>query len=139
MAKLPEEVVAALQDPNAIKMMATVNKEKQVNIAPIGSMTAIDEETLAFACCFAGSKTQQNLNATRKAAVAVFQPPMDGFQVKGNFAGWQKSGPLYDNFCAKLGEAAKALGAEIKVDAVGLIKVTEAYAISIPLAGEKIA
>jgi len=104
------------------------------------SMTALDEETIAFALCFPDSKTKKNLEATRKVAIAIFKPPFEGFQVKGTFVKWHDSGPMFDSFSAIISAVGKEkLGVDINVCAVGIIKVTEAYALSLPVAGEKIA
>ncbi|HBQ29130.1 MAG TPA: hypothetical protein DD719_07080 [Desulfotomaculum sp.] len=138
MAKIPEEVIEALADKNSVKMMATVDKEKKVNLVPIGSVRVLDEERLAYACCFNG-KTKSNLETTKRAAVAIFKPPMDGYQVKGMFVKWETSGELYEQMNQALSATFKKLGVEGKVDAVGIIKVTEAYALSLPIAGEKLA
>lgn len=140
MAKLPEDVIEVLRDQESLKFLATVDKEKKLNMVPIGSMTALDEETIAFALCFPDSKTKKNLDATRKAAIAIFKPPFEGFQVKGTFVKWHDSGPMFDSFSALISAVGKEkLGIDIKVVAVGIIKVTEAYALSLPVAGEKIA
>ncbi|GAB6273490.1 MAG: hypothetical protein STSR0004_03530 [Peptococcaceae bacterium] len=138
MAKIPEEVIEALADKNSIKMMATVDKEKKVNLVPIGSVRVLDEERLAYARCFNG-RTKSNLETTKRVAVAIFKPPMDGYQVKGMFVKWETSGELYDQMNEALGATFKKLRVEGKVEAVGIIKVTEAYALSLPIAGEKLA
>lgn len=139
MAKLPEDVLEAINNRGNMKVLATVDKEKKVNVVPIGSVRAIDEEVLAFANCVPNSKTKQNLEATRKAAVAVFQPPFEGFQIKGTFLKWETAGPLFEEMSAEINEVMQKYNLPGKVEAVGKIKVTEAYALSIPIAGEKLA
>jgi len=55
------------------------------------------------------------------------------------FVKWETSGELYDQMNEALSAIFKKLGVEGKVEAVGIIKVTEAYALSLPIAGEKLA
>jgi len=97
MAKMPKEVMDMLNDPQSSKVLATCDAGGTLNVAPKGSLAAIDEETVAFADIF-GDKTNLNLNVTGKTAVAAFKPqlPPTGYQVKGTFQGFQTSGPLFD-------------------------------------------
>lgn len=139
MAKLPEEVYEALKGKNSIKIMATVDKERLLNAVPIGSLYPISKEMLAFACCFPKSKTKANLEATRKATIVIFEPPFDGYQVKGTFLKWHTSGDVFDQISSSVNEELQKLGADIKVEAVGTIKVNEVYALSLPVAGTKLA
>jgi hypothetical protein len=138
MAKLPEDVLEAFGKRGNMMMVATVDKEKNVNLVPIGSVRIIDEEMLAFANCVPNSKTRKNLEATRRASIAVFQPPFEGFQVKGTFIKWETSGPLFDEMAEEVNGVMQKYNLPGKVEAVGKIKVTEAYALSLPIAGEKL-
>jgi len=135
MAKMPKEVMDLFNDPAASKVMATCDRGGNLNIAPKGSLAAIDAETLAYADIF-GGKTRENLEATQKVAALAFKPtpPFAGFQVKGTFQGFQTSGPLYDNFVAQI---KKMLNMDTK--AVGTVKVDEVYSVAPPRTGEKIA
>ena len=138
MAKLPEEVIAAFENDQSIKMVATVDKEKNVNMVPIGSIRPVGDDMLAYACCFTG-KTTNNLLATRKVSVAIFNPPIEGFQIKGTFMKLHNSGELFEEFAGKINPVLEQLGAACKVEAVATIKVTEVYALTLAVAGEKIA
>jgi len=135
MAEMPKEVMDLFNDPAASKVLATCDKGGNLNIAPKGSLAAINAETLVYADIF-GGKTRENLEATQKVAAVAFKPapPFPGFQVKGTFQGFQSSGPLYDNFAA---EVKKALKMDTK--AVGVIKVDEVYSVGPPRTGEKLA
>ena len=140
MAKLPEDVLALIEEPVSVKVLATVDKDKVVNVVPISSIKAIDDETLAFACSLQG-KTKENVEETRRSVIGIYQPPIEGYQIKGTFIKWHTSGELYDQFVEEVNEMMQSLGlsAPDKLDAVGVIKVTEAYALSLPMAGEKVA
>ncbi|HAG09336.1 MAG TPA: hypothetical protein DCK87_07250 [Desulfotomaculum sp.] len=138
MAQLSEDVIAAIEDPQSVKMLATADKQKSINMVPIGSIKVVDEETLAYACFFAG-KTKRNIETTRQAAIVIFQPPLEGYQVKGRFLKWETAGDIYDQVTIPVVEQLKSMGLSLTPQAVGIIKVTEAYALSLPIAGEKIA
>ncbi len=138
MAQLSEDVIAAIEDPQSVKMLATADKQNSINMVPIGSIKVVDEETLAYACFFAG-KTKRNIETTRQAAIVIFQPPLEGYQVKGRFLKWETAGDIYDQVTIPVVEQLKSMGLSLTPQAVGIIKVTEAYALSLPIAGEKIA
>ena len=135
MAKMPAELMDLLKDMQASKVLATCDSAGTLNVVPKGSLSPVDEETIAFADIF-GDKTNVNLKATQRAAVAVFktQLPLAGYQVKGTFQGFQTSGPLFDAFARQLKELLK-----IDIKAVGVIKVDEVYSVAPPNPGAKIA
>ena len=138
MAKLPEEVIEAIEDDQSIKMIATSDENGIANLVPVGSFMVIDPETLAYACFFSG-KTKKNLETTRNTTVAVYLPPYEGYQVKGKFVKWEKSGEIYEKVAGAAMEQLKNIGLSLKPQAVGIVKVTEAYVLSMPMAGDKIA
>lgn len=138
MAKMSKEVMSLFQELTASKVMATVDKEGNLNAVPIGSLNAIDEETLAFVDLFGiVTRTMKNLEASKKVAVTGFKvataPPFTAYQVKGTFQGFQTSGPLFDQFAKQLKDAT---GLDIK--GVGTIKVEEVYSASPMEPGKKI-
>jgi hypothetical protein len=131
--------MSLFQELTASKMMATVDKEGKLNVVPIGSLNAIDEETLAFADLFGlATRTMKNLEATNKVAVTAFKvataPPSTAYQVKGTFQGFQTSGPLFDQFAKQLKEAT---GLDVK--GVGTIGIEEVYSASPMEPGKKLA
>jgi len=135
MAKMTKEVIDMLKDPQASKALATCDDAGKLNVVPKGTLTAVDDETVAFGDLF-GDKTNVNLKANQKAAVAVFKmelPPV-GYQLKGTFQGFQNSGALFDSFAKQIKEM---LNLDIK--AVGVIKVDEVYSAGVPNPGAKMA
>ena len=135
MAKMTKEVIDILKDPQASRALATCDNAGKLNVAPKGSLTAVDEETIAFADIF-GDKTNVNLKANQKAAVVVFkmQLPPVGYQLKGTFQGFQTSGSLFDSFAKQIKEQLK-----LDIKAVGVIRVDEVYSTGVPNPGAKIA
>jgi predicted pyridoxine 5'-phosphate oxidase superfamily flavin-nucleotide-binding protein len=134
MAKMPKEVIDMMKDPQASKVLATCDATGKLNVVPKGTLTAVDEETVAFGDIF-GDKTDTNLEATQKAAVAVFKmelPPV-GYQLKGTFQGFQTSGPMFDSFAGQVKEHLK-----LDIKGVGVIKVDEVYSAGVPNPGAKV-
>ena len=139
MAKIPEDVLETLEMEKKICMVTTVNDDGSLNMVPIGSVKAIGEEVLAYACCFDG-RTTKNLNDGRKkVAIAIYKLPREGFQVKGTFMKMHNSGDLFDEFSSNINPLMEKMGLNFKVKSVATIKVTEVYALTIPIAGERMA
>jgi predicted pyridoxine 5'-phosphate oxidase superfamily flavin-nucleotide-binding protein len=135
MAKMPKEVMDMLNNPQSAKVLATCESAAKLNVVPKGTLTAVDDEMVAFADIF-GGKTNDNLKANKKVAVAVFTmdlPPV-GYQVKGTFQGFQTSGPMFDNFAKQVKQLLN-----LDIRAVGVIKVDEVYASGVPKPGAKLA
>lgn len=125
MGKMPKEVIELINDPQTVKVLATVDVDKNPNAVIKGSTIAIDDDTIAFADIF-GDKTNANLKSNNKIALLVFNMPLGGYQIKGVFQGFQSSGALLDKFTEML-EPHK-LGPK----AVGTIKVKEVYKLMPP-------
>ena len=123
MAKMPKEVMDLFNDRQANKVLATADADGDPNVVPKGSITAVDEETIAFADIM-GTKTNANLKLNKKVALVAVKTSPDGpvgYQVKGTFQQFQDSGPLLDNFI-KIFEPM-----HLKPKAAGIIKVDEVY------------
>jgi predicted pyridoxine 5'-phosphate oxidase superfamily flavin-nucleotide-binding protein len=132
MVKMPKDVMDMFNDPAASKVLGTIDEAGALNVAPIGTLSAINEETIAFAEVFEG-KTKKNMEKTRKAAaVAWTSPPPAGYQIKGAFVGWQTSGPLFDTLDRKM----KEMG--MGITRVGTINVEEVYSVGLPEPGKKL-
>ena len=138
MAKLPEEVIEALESDEKKCILATVNEDGSLNLVPIGSIKAIGDDKLAYACF--DSRTTSNLKEGRnRVAIAIWKPRLEGFQVKGAFQDMHDSGELFDEFCSRVNPMMETMGFNCRVQYVVVIKVTEVYALSIPIAGERMA
>lgn len=134
MARMPKEVMDVFNDPGSAKVLATLGIDMVLNVVPKGSLRAIDEERLAFADIF-GEKTNKNLESNRKVSALAFRmKPVEGYQVKGVFEGFQTSGELFDYYVREIRERLK-----MEIRGVGVIKVEEVYSVAPPRAGKKIA
>ena len=133
MVTIPKDVLDVIAAPDSTKMMATVDEKGLPNVATVGSITAVDSETIAFAELFI-KKTKANLENTKKVAIIIFKGPMVGYQLKGTFAGFQTSGPIFDSFSEKVMNAMK-----LQIKGVGIIKVDDVFEASPGKDSKKIA
>jgi hypothetical protein len=124
MVDIPKEVIDTLAASDSAKMMATVDAKGTPNVVPVWSIVAVDPETIAFAELFI-KRTKENLEDNKKVAIAIFKGPMTGYQLKGDFVGFQTSGSIFENFSKKIMEAMK-----LQIKSVGLIKVDAVYSAS---------
>ena len=131
MAKMSKEVMDIFNDQSASKALATVDENGSINVVPKGSLTAINDETLAFADIF-GDRTNKNLEARKNVTAVSFKLPPAGYQVKGTFQGFQTSGPLFDQFAKNIKEKLK-----MNIRSVGTIKAEEIFSVNPRDAGKK--
>ena len=130
MPQMTNEIVDVFNDPKAIKVLATVDKNGTLNNVPIFSIYCVDKETIACADVFM-AKTKKNLKSTKKVAAVCFRisekqgVAPTGFQVKGTFQEFQHEGPTFD----MLNEVVQAyMGRNIR--GVALIKVEEGWSVT---------
>ncbi len=123
MVKMSKGTIDLFRDPEASKMLATIDVNGMPNMAPKGSLIALNEGMLAFAAQSEG-KTTENLAVNGKVAAAAFKAAT-GCQVKGTFRGFHAGGPQFEQFA----EAIKASGIPARwmsnVETVGIIEVQE--------------
>jgi predicted pyridoxine 5'-phosphate oxidase superfamily flavin-nucleotide-binding protein len=115
--------------------IATASKYGVPNVAPKGSLAAIDEETLLFADILPG-KTRNNIAENPNVAIAFVDPKtMKGYQIKGK-AQPMKSGEVYEETCKRIAALPMKLP---KPDAAVIIKIQEIYNLTPgPDAGKKL-
>lgn len=138
MAKINEDLAGLIKDQTAPKIVATVDKDGVPNLTPKASLMVVDNDTLAFADLYGGkSRTITNLEETRQAAILVLkipmEPPFNAYQIKGKYAGYDTTGPVFEQFARVIKEA---IGADIT--GVASIKVEAVYSQSPQDAGRKI-
>jgi predicted pyridoxine 5'-phosphate oxidase superfamily flavin-nucleotide-binding protein len=125
MAKMSKEIMDFVTKTKPA-YVGTASKDGMPNIAPKGSLTVIDDETLLYADLFAG-KTRCNLEENNKVTVAFVDPQtMRGFQLKGK-AQVLTTGKIYEETCKKIASLPMKLP---KPESVVVIKVQEIYHLS---------
>ena len=135
MVSIPKEICEKFSNPNAVKVLGTVDAGGIPNVAIVGSLFIIDKETLGFADMQL-VKTKKNLEATKKAAVLVWVPPGSCYELKGTFEGFQKSGPIYD---AISNSPTLRFLTTTNPRGIGAIKVESIFLSQPPLPGHRIA
>ena len=136
MAKMPPRVIEMINaNPILPKVLCTCDAEGNLNAVPKGTLYALDAETIIFADIW-GYKTNQNLEATKKAAVTVFSIQMlpVGYQIKGTFQGFETEGEIYDMYAKRVKEQIN-----MDIPAVGVIKVDSVFTNCPPEPGLQIA
>lgn len=134
MAKMPKEVLDALADPMAMKVLATVDESNTPNAVIIGTMAAMDEETVICAELKMG-KTKENLLGNGKFTLNVTTNDLSSYQIKGKFKEQQQRTPLTEQWN-------EAVFSKVRMQIKGLFlgQVEEVYSASILKdAGKKLA
>jgi hypothetical protein len=102
MFKLPKKIVDLINDPGAIKVIATADGEGNPHTAFKESLTVLDDGNLAFGEEFEGSQTNVNLvrSIWFKKDVELTVRSKDGttFQIKGKPYRFVHAGPLFKKF-----------------------------------------
>ena len=120
MAKIPEEIIELFTDPQASKVLATVDPDGILQAGAKGRFYAVDEETIAFAD-MAQVIRKPEFEANQKTSIAIFKLPSFGYQIQGTFQEYQTI-DLYEEW-AKTTKGA----ANLDISRVGIIKVDEIY------------
>lgn len=116
MTSMPTEVMELIKDPEAPKVMATVDKEGIPNVTIKGSLRVLSDDTIAFADLYGPkSRTFNNLKESNLGSVLVFKVPFESpfpaYQLKCSLMGYATSGPMFEQFAKKI---KAAIGADIK-------------------------
>ena len=133
--KIPEDVIEMLENTGTYKMVGSLDGAdsipESINLDSVNTVKIVEKDTIAFP--FSNEKRKfilDNLKNFSRLSLAVFEPAMLGFQLKGRLVSVAHNGDLLDSF--------KELCDEPKPFAVILMKVTEIYALTLAIAGEKI-
>ncbi len=128
MAKLDSEMKTILE--NNLSVIATANKDGVPNVVPKGSMTVVDDETLAYSES-RGEKTFSNIQENPNVAVlAVNREKGSGCQVKGK-AELLTSGDFYEQLARRSEERKRP-----RPKNVVRIKIEEIYPVTSGMAGK---
>jgi len=125
--RIPEDVLEILESPSSIKMIASVDDEQNVNLDPVEAVKVIDENIIAIGCYGSEDSKIENVKKNTPVALALFEPDMIGFQLKGRIEGIVDGGTLFNRF------------EESGIVGTFKIRVTEIYALTMAVAGERMA
>ena len=108
MVSIPAEVMEAVNNPKAAKVLATVKADGSPHIITVGSIIAPNPTTVAFGAILM-KETSKNLEAMKKKgveAVVLVTVEMKSYQIRGKVKDKVTSGPLFD----KMNENLKKIG-----------------------------
>ena len=108
MVKLPTEVMQAVNDPKARKVLVTIKSDGSPHVIQVGSIMSPGPEIIAFGAILM-KETGKNLEAMKKKKTDVailVTVEMKSYQIKAKVKDALTSGPLFD----KMNEALKAMG-----------------------------
>jgi hypothetical protein len=108
MVALPKEVMEAINNPKASKVLATVRADGSAHVVQAGSITAVSPELIAFGAIIM-KETGKNLEEMKKKKAAVSILVTDGmksYQIRAKVKDSFNEGPYVD----KMNEAMKPLG-----------------------------
>jgi predicted pyridoxine 5'-phosphate oxidase superfamily flavin-nucleotide-binding protein len=131
MTKLTADVKEALANQK-VASLVTADKNGVPNVALMGFVRAMDDETIIMANVF-WKKTEANLKENPKAALSAYMPPK-AYQIKGTVELIDK-GPLMD----EVAEWVTSKMANLKPKGAAILHVEEIYSMMPgPSAGERI-
>ncbi|MDY6973920.1 MAG: hypothetical protein SV775_16605 [Thermodesulfobacteriota bacterium] len=123
MANMTKEVMDMFNNPNASKVLATVDAFGTAHVVPHGSLLAIAPNRISFAKLVKG-KTWENMEQRKSVSLTAFLPGKPGksvgYQVKGICEKIETSGELMDKYMQQMPPGLKLAGA-------GAIRVEEVY------------
>jgi len=103
--KIPLELRGLLEDPESIKVLTTTGKDGVPHTVFKGSLTALDDDFLAYVELFESSRSQKNMLHNlwfkKPVAVAVCKGGL-AYQIKGEPYRLVIEGPLRDKFFQEL-------------------------------------
>ncbi len=129
--KIPEDVVEMLVKETSIKMIGTVDADLNINIEHLKVIKIVDHDTIHIPHFTDNDRTFDNLQNNKKVSIAVFEPAIIAFKLNGLFAGVKKTEESLKHFSGFF-DTEKLAGAIS-------IKITEIYALTMAIAGEKVA
>ena len=129
--KIPEDVAEMLENEMSIKTIGTVDVNLNVNIEHIKAIKITGADTILIPHLTGNDRTLKNLQKNKKISIAIFASGIIGFKLNGLFTDITKSKKHLEYF-SKFFDKNKLAGA------IG-IRITKIYALTMAIAGEKIA
>ena len=108
-------------------MIAFVDDERNLSLDPVEAVKVIDESIIAIGCYCGEDSRIENVKKNKPVTLALFEPDMIGFQLKGRIEGTDDGGALSNRF------------EESGIVRTFKIRVTEIYALTMAVAGERVA
>jgi len=104
MVDIPAQVMEILNDPNAVKIIATKAVDGGVHAIRVGSMVAPDNKTVIVGAILM-KRTSKNLEGMKnrnELASLLVNKEMKAYEIKAVVKDYLTSGPFFDSMNAKM-------------------------------------
>lgn len=85
--KLSDDVIAAINDPGSIKVIASTDRFGRIHVVPKGSITVADDGRIKYWELIESSQTNKNVTYAlwfnKEIAINVITPDKKSYQIKG--------------------------------------------------------
>ena len=104
MSRLEKKVIEALNAPETIKTLTTIDDKGVPHTVVKGFMVSLDDETIAYPELIETSRTQRNMLrnywwGNKMVAVCIFNKKKDlSYQIKGELYKFAVEGPIFKKF-----------------------------------------
>lgn len=128
--KIPEDIREVLENPGSIKMIGTVDSNLNINLEPVKKIKITGDDLIAFACFGKNDTTRKNILQNRHGCLAIFQPAIIGFKLNGIVKSIEEKAEDLKQF--------EKMYAENRITGIIKLRITEIYALTMAIAGDKI-
>ncbi len=129
--KIPDDVIEILEDDTTVKMLGTADSNTlNINLEVIKTVKLIDEDIIIIPILNNDSHTLNNIKKNKYVSLAVLRPPIIGFKLNGFLKNFDTTEKYLERFNTKSFY-------KVIVD-VMIIKITEIYALTMAISGDKI-
>lgn len=121
--ELPKKVQDLLNNPQAVKILATQTTDTDLHIVPLGSLSAPTADRIVFARVLI-KETHANLEKALKSGHHVSVLAMkdnEAYQIRCQVRSFDTSGPLYEAMGAKLKEMNLPFGGVWQLEPVDVL------------------
>lgn len=130
--KIPDDVAEMLKKKTSIKMIGTVDENQNINLERLNIIKITDSDTIIIPYFTKNNKTFENLQKNKKFSMGLYLlPGIVGFKLNGLLNGLKDS-EKYLKYFSEFYNRDKLAGAIS-------IRITEIYALTMVIAGDKIA
>ena len=131
--KIPDDIIEILEDDTNLKMLGTADSNTlNINLEVVKTVKLIGEDTIIIPSFNNDNHTLSNIKKNRYISLAVFRPPVIGFKLNGFLKNIDTTDT--EKYLKKF--STKPFYEAI-ADVV-IIKITEIYALSMAISGNKI-
>ncbi|WP_400204112.1 hypothetical protein [Candidatus Methanomassiliicoccus intestinalis] len=98
MVSLPENVMKLVNDPSAVKILATADAQGNVHAIQVGSLSAPDANTIVFGAVLMKTtgKNLENMKANGKKMSILVSGGKESYSISASIKDYQTSGPVVD-------------------------------------------